>query len=61
MVINIILGLIIVGLVVYILKGRKKAPEKPKMNKEEKKKQEQIKKAFDNLMRYDFNTATRRK
>jgi hypothetical protein len=36
-------------------------PPKPKLTREEKDKQEQIKKSFENLMNYDEKAARRRK
>ena len=58
MIIIIAILLIINGYLIYLLKKPKK--EKPKMSKEEIEKQKEVKKAFDNLMNYDFNVATRR-
>lgn len=52
--------LINIGLVVYLFKPKKK-PEKVKLSPEEKEKQKKVKTAFENLMGYDFNVATRRK
>lgn len=62
-IILLILLLISIGINFFLLiKSEKKINEpkiekKPKLTREEKEKQEQIKKAFDNLMSYDESIA----
>ena len=65
-IILLILLLVSFGINIFLLVKKEKKPakpieKKPKLTKEEKDKQEQIKKAFDNLMNYDETTARRRK
>lgn len=56
----VILILIILALVGYIL-WLKKPKRKKEIDTEEIEKQKEAKKAFDNLMKYDFEIAIRRK
>ena len=65
-IILLILLLVSFGINIFLLVKKENKPEKPiekkpKLTREEKDKQEQIKKAFDNLMNYDETTARRRK
>lgn len=58
---EIILSLIIGGLITYIvMEKRKPKVEKIEMSEEDRKKQEKMKKAFNELMTYDYETACRR-
>jgi len=40
-----------------LIKENKEKPVKPELTREEKEKQEQLRKSFDNLMNYDENIA----
>ena len=60
LIIGVLIG-IILALVGYILKTRKPRIEKKELSFEEKEKREHLKKSFESLMRYDFETAIRRK
>lgn len=64
----IILLIVLIGFDIYAVLEIKKrsvikeaSKIKPRLTKEEKDKQEQIKKSFENLMNYDETTARRRK
>ena len=64
----IILVLVLVGTNFFILyktenriQEPKKVEKEPKLTKEEKEKQKQLKKSFENLMNYDEKTARHRK
>ena len=64
MVITIILFVIVILGEIYLfkrLKPEEKKIETPKISKEERKKQEQIRSAFENLMKYDEETAMKRR
>ncbi|MBO7733033.1 MAG: hypothetical protein J6S67_10780 [Methanobrevibacter sp.] len=60
-----ILLLFLNAFVLYTVFLKQKKPvkteAKPKLTKEEKDKQKEIKKAFDNLMNYDENAARKRR
>ena len=69
-ILTIILLLVLLGMDVFLLikvefkreqMTAKPLPPKPKLTREEKDKQEQIKKSFENLMNYDEKAARRRK
>lgn len=61
----------IIGFQFYLLKSIKETkketpkivekPKKEKLTKEQKERQEQLKKAFENLMGYDYNEALKKK
>ena len=56
MVIGIVLG-VSIGIVLTIVFNRLKPIKKVEMSEEEKKKQKKLKKSFDELMQYDYDTA----
>lgn len=56
MVIGIVLG-ISIGIVLTIAFNHLKPVKKVEMSEEEKKKQQKLKKNFDELMQYDYETA----
>jgi hypothetical protein len=52
------------AIIVFYIKDKgtpKEKPMKVKLSKEDKEKQKRIKESFDNLMKYDEQTARRRK
>lgn len=58
-----ILAILILACDIYRinLETKKKEPEKPKLNREEKRKQEELRKNFQELMDYDYEKALKRK
>lgn len=57
-----LIGLILgigIGIVLPIIKSHLKPIKKVELSKEEKEKQEQLRKNFDELMNYDYQTALR--
>ena len=48
-------------LVMKVIKMKKELKPRPRLTKEQKKKLEEAKKAFDNLMKYDYDEAMKRK
>ena len=48
-------------LAIKVFKMKEQLKPKPRLTKEEKKKLEEAKKAFDNLMKYDYDEAMKRK
>ena len=63
MVIGILIGVILgIGIVIIlpIIKERLKPIKKGELSEEEKKKQEKLRKNFDELMNYDYQTALQR-
>jgi uncharacterized membrane-anchored protein YhcB (DUF1043 family) len=56
--IGLVLG-VAIGITLPIIKQRIKPIKKVELSKEEKDKQEQLRKNFDELMNYDYQTALR--
>lgn len=56
--IGLVLG-VAIGITLPIIKQRIKPIKKVELSKEEKDKQEQLRKNFDELMNYDYKTALR--
>lgn len=57
-----LIGLVLgigIGIILPIIKQRLKPIKKVELSKEEKDKQEQLRKNFDELMSYDYQTALR--
>jgi uncharacterized membrane-anchored protein YhcB (DUF1043 family) len=57
-----LIGLVLgigIGIILPIIKQRIKPIKKVELSKEEKDKQEQLRKNFDELMNYDYQTALR--
>ena len=61
-VLTILNSILLVLMIAYLIRSLKKKPEtKVKLTKEEKEKLEKAKAAFENLMKYDYDEAIRRK
>ncbi len=63
MIIGVLIGLVIglgIGIVLYFINKSKKPTIKVELSEEEKAKQKELKKSFDELMKYDYTIAIRR-